>query len=300
MRVVVATDGSAQATVAIDLVAGLSWPEGTTLRVVEAIETDVLYFGGPAAAVPAFDPIVLEDDLRSSAAETLAQARSRLDRPGVTVETAILRGRPATQIVEEARAVVADLVVVGSRGHGSIERMLLGSVSAEVVDHAAVPVLVARAPQVSRIVLGWDGSPSAALAAATVRWPIFSGASVQVLSVALGGTPWWTGFPAPGSAELLPLYMDAEAASREEHERLARDLAAELRAAGRDAVADVRSGDAATEILAAAAAMSADLIVLGSHGRTGLARLLLGSVARNVLGHASASVLVVRGPARPT
>ncbi|MDP9270967.1 MAG: universal stress protein [Chloroflexota bacterium] len=53
-------------------------------------------------------------------------------------------------------------------------------------------------------------------------------------------------------------------------------------------------GDAATEILAAAQAFKADLILLGTRGRTGVARLVLGSVARNVLHHASSSVLVVR------
>jgi nucleotide-binding universal stress UspA family protein len=62
------------------------------------------------------------------------------------------------------------------------------------------------------------------------------------------------------------------------------------------AEAERRDGDAATEILAAANASKANLIVVGTHGRTGLRRILLGSVARNVLQHAGCSVLIVREP----
>jgi nucleotide-binding universal stress UspA family protein len=71
-------------------------------------------------------------------------------------------------------------------------------------------------------------------------------------------------------------------------------MTAQLQTAGRAAEADRREGDAATEILAAASASKADLIVMGTHGRTGIARLVLGSVARNVLQHATCSVLIVR------
>jgi nucleotide-binding universal stress UspA family protein len=60
----------------------------------------------------------------------------------------------------------------------------------------------------------------------------------------------------------------------------------------------MRDGDAAGEIVAAAEQRQADLIVLGSRGRTGLTRLLLGSVARNVLSGSTASVLIVHEPAQ--
>jgi nucleotide-binding universal stress UspA family protein len=67
-----------------------------------------------------------------------------------------------------------------------------------------------------------------------------------------------------------------------------------LRAAGLRASAERLEGDAATVLLSRARATQSDLIVMGTHGRTGLARLVIGSVARNVLHHATCSVLIVR------
>src|SRR3990172_6753722 len=67
-----------------------------------------------------------------------------LQEGGRSVQSAVIRGRAATAIVEEARRFGADLVIVGSRGHGALEEMLLGSVSAEGVDHAPCPVLEIR------------------------------------------------------------------------------------------------------------------------------------------------------------
>ena len=295
MRILLATDGSPSAGVAVDLVAGLDWPPGTAIRVAEAIETGAALFGGPWPALATVQIDKLEAEVREAARATVEGARTRLQRPGVDVAAAVILGRPATAIVEAARTMDADLVVVGSRGHGTIESMLLGSVSSEVVDHAHVPVLIARRPFIRRIVLAWDGSDSARVAAAFVRtWPIFRGATVRVVSAADVELPWWSGFPAMGSPAVMPMYAEAAEASRRVHADLARDMTSELAATGLAATAEAREGDAATEIIAAAAAWDADLIVLGTHGRTGLRRLLLGSVARNVLQHSGTSVLVAR------
>lgn len=295
MRVLVATDGSEPAGLAVDLVADAAWPPGTDILVAQAVETGAGLFGGPWPALAMIQADRIEADIRAEAQRTVQEIRDRLARPGLSVEAAVLRGRPATAIVDRARRMRADLVVVGSRGHGTIEAMVLGSVSAEVVDHAPTPVLIARGRRIERIVLAWDGSSCAARAVDLLRaWPIFSGSLVRVVSVADAEIPWWTGFPEAGSPEMMPMYVDAANASRVEHGRLAQEMTAQLQAAGFKAEADRRDGDAATEILAAANAANADIIVMGTHGRTGLKRLLLGSVARNVLQHAACSVLIVR------
>jgi nucleotide-binding universal stress UspA family protein len=295
LRVLVAIDGSAPSATAIDLVAGVSWPPGTEFIVAEAVESGPGLFGGSWPALALVETESLEADIRAEAERTVHEALGRLERPGLNVDAVVLRGRPAGAIIERARAMRADLIIVGSRGHGRIESMLLGSVSAELIDHAPIPVLVARNPRMERILLAWDGSSGASRAAEMVRTlPIFAGTSVRVVTVADIEVPWWTGFPQPGSAELMPIYLEAAEAARSERDRLALEMTTRLQAAGLSAEADVREGDAATQILAAAGAAASDLIVMGSHGRTGLAPLVLGSVARNVLQHATCSVLVAR------
>ena len=295
MRVLVAIDGSAPASLAVDLVGGIGWPGGTEIVVVEAVESGENLYGGPWPALTMVETSRLEAEIRAAEERDVRDARERLSRAGLNVETAVLRGRPAAAINERARAMRADLIVVGSRGHGRIGSMLLGSISSELIDHAPAPVLVARGARIDRVLLGWDGSSCAARAAGLLHaWPIFAGSSIRVVSVADIEVPWWTGFPEPGSPELMPIFVEAAEASRKHHDELAVEMTEALRAAGLRAAADRREGDAATEILAWANATKADLIVMGTHGRTGLARLVIGSVARNVLQHASCSVLIVR------
>lgn len=295
MRILVAIDGSEPAGIAIDLVANVDWPAATEILVAEAVEPSTGLFGDALLGLGVVEVEESEAEIRAEAQRIVQENREPLARPGLSVEAAVLRGRPATAIVDRARDMRADLIVVGSRGHGTIEAMLLGSVSAEVIDHASAPVLVARARRIERIVLGWDGSSAAARAVDLLRtWPIFARSMVRVVSVADVDTQMWVGFPEAASPETMFVYATALDASRQQHDELAGKMAAELQAAGITAEADRREGDAATEILAAASASKADLIVIGSRGRTGLARLVLGSVARNVLQHATCSVLIVR------
>ncbi len=145
MRVLVAIDGSERAGLAVDLVADAAWPAGTEILVAEAVESVAGLFGGSWSALAMVQADTLEAELCTEAKRTVEGARARLERPDVTVQSAVLRGRPASAIVDRARDMRADLILVGSRGHGTIESMLLGSVSAEVIDHAPVPVLISCA-----------------------------------------------------------------------------------------------------------------------------------------------------------
>jgi nucleotide-binding universal stress UspA family protein len=295
MRVLLAIDGSPAASCAVELVSCIHWPAGTAIVVAEAIQSGEGLYGGPWPALAMLEAGRLEAEIHSTAEQDVTYAAERLAQPGLTVETAVLRGRPAMVIAERARAMGADLIVVGSRGHGRIGSMLLGSISSELVDHAPAPVLVARGTCIDRVLLAWDGSSCAARAADLLTtWAIFAGSSIRVVSVADIEVPWWTGFPEPGSPELMPTFVEAADASRRHHDELVIGMTDALRSAGLGVTGDRLEGDAATEILNRARATGTDLIVLGTHGRTGLARLVIGSVARNVLHHATCSVLIVR------
>jgi nucleotide-binding universal stress UspA family protein len=297
MRVLLAYDGSAGASEAAALAEAIAWPNDSILRVVSVIEPILMPMAGPWDRGSA---VATDLDMAITAAtdETMREVVERLGSSGTSVDGAVLRGRAASAIIDDAHDFGADLVIVGSRGHGPIATLLLGSVSSEVVDNAACPVLVARSATLSRVVLATDESPAARSAEAILaRWPIFTSVPIRVVSVAEVAHPWTTGIAPTMYRQVLDAYAAELRESKAEHQRIAAEAAGRLRKAGRVADAEMRDGDAAGEIVAVADQRGADLIVLGSRGRTGLTRLLLGSVARNVLSGSTASVLIVHAPA---
>ena len=295
MRILVATDGSESAGIAIDLVAAVAWPAGSTIHAVQAVPAGPLVFGGPWPPMLPGDTALVDEEIREHAEQNLAEARVRLAASGCPVETSSAAGRAADVILSLAGETGPDVIVIGSRGHGALERMLLGSVSAEVVDHADVPVLVARGPGIDRVVYAWDGSACAEQGAhALTDWGIFGASEVHVISVADASPAWWADMSMVGAGVAARAYDEAAEPSRRQHEELASDMAHRLEQAGLKAVPQRRDGDPAEQIVKTADTWGADLVIVGTHGRTGLRRLLMGSVARNVLHHAHCSVLVVR------
>jgi nucleotide-binding universal stress UspA family protein len=147
----------------------------------------------------------------------------------------------------------------------------------------------------TRIVLATDGSvPAIAATSLLSTWPIFEGVPIHVLSVTDVMEPVQFGLAPPAHHRAAEEHARFYAEAQENHTRIAADAAADLRDAGRQADPTMRTGGAAEEILDLAAQAGADLIVMGSQGRTGLTRMVLGSVARNVLHGSRVSVLIVR------
>lgn len=297
MRILLATDGSPAADQARDLVAALPWREGGRVRIVSVAPTRTDLLGGPWAVNVLPDADQLEDEVLRVHRDALEAAEREISsaRSDVVIEPVLIRGRAASAIVDEARTMPADLIVVGHRGHGRWESMLLGSVSSEVVDHAPCPVLVARDERLGPVVFADDGSPSARTAEAVLTsWPLFTGLPVTVLTVAEEGFQYAAALAPLLYSEAMAQYAD----STQQLERIAREeneaAAGRLREAGFQATGLIRDGDPAHEIVAVAREREAGLIVVGTRGRTGMRRLILGSVARNVLLHAPCSVLVVR------
>jgi nucleotide-binding universal stress UspA family protein len=292
MRVLLATDFSTNAEKARDLVAGLALPPDSTVQVVHAIE--------PMPYMNAFAPMPMlelsdyaERELRGEL-ETFVRPLLAADR---TVERVLPFGRAADVIVRQAERHGADLIVIGSRGRGGVASMILGSVSAEVVDRAPCAVLVARGRTLHRLLLAEDGSASAASGAALIAsLPPLRSLPVRVVSVAETGSPYGATMDPLASSAAVEAYYDALPAFREERERLGRERARQLRDAGVSATSEFREGDAAAELIKAAARDRSDCIVIGSRGRTGLTRAVLGSVARAVLFHGDCSVLVTHAP----
>lgn len=294
MRILIAYDGSAGAAQAVALAEGIDWPAGSMVRVVSVVEPATLLHWSTGAATPGLQ----EPDALAQVVAEQAAVVGRLSAPDRTVDTVLLRDRPASGLVDQAREFSADLVIVGSRGHGPIASLLLGSVSAEVVDHVPCPVFVARRSSLKRVVFGTDGSTTAAAAEDVLaRWPILASVPIRVVSVADVVRPWTTGIAPTMYAQALNAYAKDVAEAEAEHLGIATGSAKRLAEAGRWADAEMRTGDAAAEIIAVAQESGADLVVVGSRGQTGLKRIVLGSVARNVLVGSEASVLVIHRPA---
>lgn len=294
MRALLAYDGSTGADKAVALAAAIAWPSNSVIRVVNVFEPIMTPISGSWDGGAALAP-ELDESMTTYVKDMMREVLGRLRSSDRTVESKMLHGRAADAIIDDARDFGADVVIVGSRGHGTIASLLLGSVSSEVVDHAPCPVLVARTTDLTRVVFATDGSPSAGAAELILStWPIFAGVPIGVVSVADIVRPWTTGIAPTMYGQVLDAYAAEVRDAKIEHEGMAADTATRLRDGGRVADAEVRAGDAAEEIIAVVEQQRADLAVLGSRGRTGLTRLLLGSVARNVLSGSTASVLIVR------
>lgn len=299
MRILLAVDGSAPADQAAALIASMPPVEEARLWILAVAPTRGDVFGASWGAPLPPDPDATDKaviDTFQAAADRAAR-EIRDARSDIAIETIVVRGRPASVVVERARELAVDLVVVGHRGLGRWSSRLLGSVSAEVVDHAPCPVLVARDDQLGPVVLAVDGSADAAAATDLVAsWPLFHGLPIRVVGVVEDGFPYASSVAPLLYEETVTGFTEAVEAERGVRTTACDAAAERLRAAGLDATTEVRSGDPAHEIVAAAAATRAGVVVVGTRGLTGLRRLVLGSVARNVLLSAPCSVLVVREP----
>ena len=291
MRVLLATDGSHDARCAELLVTSVHWPAATH---VDLVHVDAPLAGDSELPDPALK--ALHDDIRAEIQLHLDGLHREMTKahPRLKLDDVVLPGRPATAIVEHARAVKADLIVMGSRGHGAVASAIVGSVAAEVIDHAPCPVLIARAQKITGVVVADDGSDGARQAEELIaQWSFLRGLPIRVVSVT-DLTPLRTGFASGVAPSYETAWHEMVVEKRHEHERYAAAGAARLAHLGKGVSSEARTGFVGGEIVACAKDAGADLIVVGSRGRTGLQRLLLGSVARSVLFSAKTSVLIVR------
>lgn len=146
MKVLLAIDGSAHSEAAIAEVARRPWPPETQILVLTVVHAAIPLLPDPSMALAAAYVQQIQD-LNTQAPGLVAGAcrQLRQSAPDLTVLTAIEEGIPKDVIVETARSWNADLIVVGSHGHGRIRSVLLGSVAIGVLTQAHCSVLVARA-----------------------------------------------------------------------------------------------------------------------------------------------------------
>ncbi len=286
--VIAAVDGSPSDEAVIAWGADEALRTGQPLLVAHVVE--------PGYQLTPYDAVFgeipeLSEQLHAGGRAVVAAAAERAlrGRPGLRVEQRVEWGSPAAVLVELSEG--AAWVVVGATRRHGVERFLLGSVVRAVVAHARCPVAVVPAGRPvtppRSIVVGVDGSPESALAAATaldiaertggtvtcvVGWTV---EVVDGVVVTEPGTPAWD-------------------TVEERYQALVHEVVDPLVRLHPDVVVDVlvRAEGAARSVLDTATERDADLVVVGRRGRGGFAGLLLGSVSRRVVEHAGTVVAV--------
>jgi len=286
MKLLVAVDSSSASTFAAREAAARLWPAGTTVHVICVVEP---FFGWSAPD--------LEEALRQSAEQTVQCAAGYFIQAGLETTTAVLTGDPKTLIVDEAAEWCADFVIIGAHSTYGVIQFLLGGVARAVARLAACSVEISRSrpgPEPLKILLATDGSECSKAATRSIAqrpWP--AGTAFRILSVV-----------EPSAPLLRPAYFSPEAMEELRGKDMQRAQAAVSSAesilcgAGIEASSTVAVPVATPKemILSEAAEWEADLIVVGSHGRRGVNRFLLGSVSEAVALHANCSVEIIRRP----
>jgi nucleotide-binding universal stress UspA family protein len=283
-RILCAIDFSPAARSALDLAARLAQEGGATLEVVHVVERHRLL----EAIGDQPDAGHLVTELGDRAEHQLEGWRAETAARLAAVEAIVLGGRAWEEIAGEAGRWGADLVVVGRSEPG---RQLLGSVAERIVRHAPCSVLVvpatvdaARRPAALLCAIDFSSSSRAA-ADAAVELAAASGGRTTLLHVLV---------PPRFGPGLLQQDALLGAARREAEGKLEHWIADLRRGAARLEGKVIAAAAAAEAILETARAGDRDLIVVGTHGRTGMGRAILGSVAERVVRGADRPVLVVR------
>ncbi len=219
--------------------------------------------------------------------QLLDQAENLLPKDGRSVRRVCEIGSPARLVLQAAKATHAEMIVVGTRGHGRLAEQILGSVSHRVLLHAAQPTLIVKgaARPIRRVLVAVEGRDDAErLQSWLLGHQFVSPVQVTVTSVV------------PSIRIADPARIIGVEAWSEQAKTYAEDLVksfASVLIGDRWTVSThVQTGDPAGGV--ADLAKDFDLVVVGSHGRKGLDRFLLGSVSHAVVHRSPSSVLVVR------
>lgn len=290
-RVIVPLDGSDTSEAAVPHGARLAATLGVPLLLVHVVDTGHVYDARALAMLP--DRTEMERYLGDVAVREGIEANVEID---------VRYGSPAYELTQVTKEYGNGIVVMSTHGRGGLSRAVFGSVTDRLIRNDIAPVMTIRAGSVrapkdgyANLLVTLDGSELAAnavpIAAKLARK---SGATIHLLRVVepldvapASEYPPDTTWLEPG--ETAQIMSDREADARIE----VSDTATALRTLGLKVQTMVRIGRAASEILQAATDTDADLLLMATHGRGGLRRMLMGSVTTTVAQNATVPLLVI-------
>jgi nucleotide-binding universal stress UspA family protein len=266
-KLLVCTDGSEESQAALEQVLSLAKECGGQVYLLQVVQIIPEF----EAAAPDLMALVGEE-----VSKQLREVKAAAGQMGVALETRISRGvSVSSTILEEAEKIQPDMIVMGRYGRTGLARLLVGSVTARVIGHSPFHVLVIpKGATVSfeRILIANDGSR-------------YSQAGfVEALALARRQ-----------ESKLFAVSVATEEGEIPRAKEIVHQMLTAARQAGMPLKGSVPQRQAADAgIIQVAIDNEVDLIVMGSHGRTGLRRLLMGSVTERVIGQSPCPVLVVK------
>ena len=307
--VLVPLDGSALAAQVLPYAAMVAKSTGATVLLLRAVnpfpgelvregintfrETDDQ--AGPLPSSADWEDVLSR--INSDAGAYLEELAGPIRSDGVTVETVVKDGDPAECILEEADKDAGTLIAMSTHGRTGVGRWLLGSVTDKMVRSGRHPMLITRAHEggahpVNRVVLSLDGSELSEQALPhAVAMANALGVGVTALR-AVSLNPYGDAF-----TEYAPIHATQDLAGDMEADAQAYISAKveELQSSGvSEVTGSVVTGYPASVILDEVGDAGDKLVTMATHGRAGMARLLLGSVTDRVVRHSAGPVFVVR------
>ncbi len=302
MKILVAIESSHFKHAGLEVLLSRVWPAGSHVRLISVID-DFDQLAHFLTLDPAKTMWLEERHDKARVWNYLSQladqAAERL--PGLVVDFAISVGYPKETIIQYAANWSADLVIVGSHERSSIKSLVLESTATTIVQHAHCPVIVARdsfdVPETdslaTNVLVPLDHSP---YSAAAIEWLFHQRwkkpAHIRLVTVLNPSTHEFANEPDPErAAVLLADLQQFKLSALRELEALAMHL--EQQAGSNYITCEIIEGDPKHALLDLAHHWPAELIIMGSHGHTGLKKFLLGSVSQAIASHSQCSVEIV-------
>ncbi len=289
-QILVATDGSDHADQAVRLADRWSRAGGQRLTLVHVLHTQPpvsLLFPGVMG-----EQVAAMEEMRARLDTHLRERMKALTGRGPDdYDLVIAAGTPHVEIVRLAETRRTALIVLGARGSTGLVRMFLGHTAEKVARHAHCPVFVARpGPHTGKVLVATDLSPGAGVAVRAAAAFVRTHDRQQLSAVHVVDTI--LPFPMDGGSGVDTSLSMRDAIRARGLTQLQNNLA-EL---GIEAAPIVAESPIPDGIVDAAEKLGAELVVVGTHGRTGLGRMVMGNTAAKVLERVHCSVLVVRQP----
>jgi len=301
MKILLATDGSEHAGMALDFLLRFPLPDDSSVILLTVIDKRV-FVDAESVELTAEQSEALHavhNTVREEAQAYLNAAAQRVSERGWAVTVQLRSGDVAEEILAAAEEAQVDLVAVGSHGSSPVRRFMLGSIATRVLMYSPFSVLIVKQPEAAHPLPGREGEPWRVLLAyddsAPARkaldlcasLPLGAGDSVMVVTV----LTLVTGFRQDIYQHLSPVWQQKKIAAKAALDGAVVRLHGSLHGV----TSRLREGASSShEIIEAAEESRSNLIVLGSEGKSALQRLLRGSLTGNVARHAPCPVLVVR------